>query len=263
MKQIAGKKILVTGASGGLGRAIVWQIAALGGIPLLVARSENKLRALHDEIFNRFGIVGEYFAVDITNSADWESTLDLITEKHQLIDGLINNAGIGFFRLVGETEMTEAESMFRLNVLSMIQATQHFLPQFIENKSGHIINIGSQAGKISTPKSAVYGATKHAVIGFSNALRLETAEQGVIVTTVNLGPVQTGFFDSADPSGNYQKSVEKYMLDPEKVAEKIVKHLFTKKREINLPRWMELGSKMYQFAPRFMEKVLNRQFHKK
>ncbi|MDY0396510.1 SDR family NAD(P)-dependent oxidoreductase [Virgibacillus halophilus] len=73
---------------------------------------------------------------------------------------------------------------------------------------------------MATPKSAVYAASKHAVLGFSNALRMELAPIGIHLTTVNLGPVNTNFFDNADPSGKYRQSVRRYMLDPHKVAQK-------------------------------------------
>src|SRR5690606_33540996 len=128
---------------------------------------------------------------------------------------------------------------------------------------GHIVNIASQAGKISTPKSAVYASTKHAILGFTNALRQELMDKSIHVTAVNLGPVKTNFFSHADPEGSYQKNVGKYMLDPEKVAEKIANHLFTGKREINMPLWMDFGSRLYQLFPSMMEKALKKQFNKK
>ena len=83
------------------------------------------------------------------------------------------------------------------------------------------------------------------------------------MTTVNLGPVKTNFFNVADPFGNYQQSVEKYMLDPNDVAEKIVKVLFTNKREINMPKWMDVGSRFYQVFPSLIERLLKSQFNKK
>ena len=95
----------------------------------------------------------------------------------------------------------------------------------MEQGRGHIINIASMAGKIATANSSVYAATKFAVIGFSDALRLELADKGVYVTTVNPGPIETSFFDQADPSGAYLESVKKFVLSPKYVAKKIIRIL--------------------------------------
>ena len=81
------------------------------------------------------------------------------------------------------------------------------------SRKGHIINIVSMAGLIATGKSSLYSATKFAAIGFSNALRLELMPYGVYVTTVNPGPIRTGFFDQADPDGTYLKSVDRFLLE--------------------------------------------------
>lgn len=83
--------------------------------------------------------------------------------------------------------------MFDVNVLGLIACTQQVLPSMLATKGGHIINIASQAGKIATPKSSTYSATKHAVLGYSNSLRMEVAPQGVYITTVNPGPIETNF----------------------------------------------------------------------
>ena len=83
-----------------------------------------------------------------------------------------------------------------------------------ERRQGHIINIASMAGKMATAKSTVYSATKFAVLGFSNALRLELKPLGVAVTTVNPGPIETNFFDKADPSGSYLEKVGQIVLEP-------------------------------------------------
>ena len=104
--------------------------------------------------------------------------------------------------------------------------TRNFSYMLKENK-GHIINIASQAGKLATPKSSGYSASKHAVLGFTNSLRMELAKTDIYVTAVNPGPIQTNFFSIADQSGNYEKS-----------AEKTVNIIGKPKREVNLPKWM-------------------------
>ncbi|SPU07366.1 short-chain dehydrogenase/reductase YqjQ [Bacillus licheniformis] len=94
-------------------------------------------------------------------------------------------------------------------------------------------------------------------------MRMELAETGVNVTTVNPGPIQTDFFKTADKKGDYVKSVGRWMLDPDRVAKKIVSAMMTNKREINLPGWMNSVSKLYQLFPSLVERTGRSAFYKK
>lgn len=261
--RIMNKKIIVTGASSGIGEIISWRIAANGGMPIMLARSIDKLHKQQSRIKAEFNLDSFVHKVDLQNIKELDHTVENVLQEHGQVHALINNAGTGMFAFVKDMAWEEMEQMFQLNVFALIRTTKLVLPHFLKHGEGHIINIASQAGKISTPKSAVYASTKHAVLGFTNSLRLEAAADNINVTSVNLGPVRTNFFKTADPSGSYQKNVDRYMLEPDKVAEKIVRHLFTAKREINLPFWMEFGSKLYHLFPQLMETVLKNQFNKK
>ncbi|WP_323368601.1 SDR family NAD(P)-dependent oxidoreductase [Radiobacillus deserti] len=202
------KTIIVTGASSGIGERLAHQIASQGGNLLLTARSEEKLTNLQTELKELYSIDCRIYKADLLDLNAWKSALNKMISDVPRIDAIINNAGFGIFdKVEEESKWEDTENMFRLNVFALIQGIQQLLPHFISNRAGHIVNIASQAGKISTPKSASYAATKHAVIGFSNALRLEVEDYGIYVTSVNLGPVATNFFHVADPSGTYQKSV--------------------------------------------------------
>ena len=132
-----------------------------------------------------------------------------------------------------------------------------------ESRKGHIINIVSMAGLIATGKSSLYSATKFAAIGFSNALRLELMPYGVYVTTVNPGPIRTGFFDQADPDGTYLKSVDRFLLEPDAVAKKIVKIIGKNKRELNLPVLLNLAHKFYTLFPKLADKLAGETFNYK
>ncbi|MCT2537460.1 SDR family oxidoreductase [Aquibacillus koreensis] len=263
LSNIQSKNIIITGASSGIGHMMAIQVAKQGGNPILVARTEARLKKLQEQLVDTYDVDCRFYVVDLLDLQAWNNCLHKIVEDVQQIDAIINNAGFGIFDYIEKSDWNKIESMVQLNILALIRAVHQLLPHFIERKQGHIINIGSQAGKIATPKSAVYSATKHAVIGFTNALRLEVEEKGIFVTSVNLGPVRTNFFELADPSGTYQHSVDRFMLDPETVAKKVVGILFTNKREINMPRWMSAGSKMYQLFPSLMERLLKNQFNRK
>lgn len=258
------KNIIVTGASSGIGERLVWHIAKNGGTPILIARTLDKLKNQKEKIQHSLQITAHVYQADVTNTDEYQAVIKQILNDHDQIHGLINNAGAGVFAGVAAVERQDLEHMFQLNVYAMIHGTKQLLPHFLANSSMcHIVNIASMAGKIATPKSSIYAATKHAVLGFTNALRMETAKNRIYVTAVNLGPVKTAFFDTADPDGSYQKNVASYMLDPDKVAKKIIKHLFRKKREINLPYWMAAGTKLYQLFPGLTERILRQSFNKK
>ncbi|MCP3025780.1 SDR family NAD(P)-dependent oxidoreductase [Halobacillus sp. A5] len=260
---VKNKKVLITGASNGIGLYLAIHAARQGAEPIIVSRSKNKLRVIKEKIEQYFDTPVHCYQADLSNDSSWKEALNLIYERHGEVDALINNAGMGRFQNFVDSDWEDIDQMININVKAVFRTIYECLPYFIHQKRGHIINIGSQAGKMATPKSAVYSATKHAVLGFSNALRMEVENSGVYVTTVNLGPVKTNFFKTADPSGNYQKSVDKIMLDPNTVALEIINHLFYRRREINLPSWMNAGSWCYQLSPGLMEALLKSQFHKK
>ncbi|MDX8046059.1 SDR family oxidoreductase [Gracilibacillus sp. S3-1-1] len=262
MNKLNGRHVLITGASSGIGRALAFSLAKQGAIPILVARTESKLMELKTEIENRYAVHPIVYAVDITDYPKWQQTIERIIDEAGKIDILINNAGIGYFDMFEQANWQTIENMVNLNLNAMFLTTSRLLPTLLTQQQAHIINIGSQAGKMATPKSAVYSATKAGVISYSNALRMELQGR-VFVTSVNIGPVKTAFFETADPEGTYQKSVERYMLEPMNVANKVTKVIFTNKREINLPYWMHVGSKIYQSFPRTMEKLLGPAFKKK
>ncbi|MFZ3577098.1 SDR family NAD(P)-dependent oxidoreductase [Virgibacillus sp. DJP39] len=261
--QLKSKKVIVTGASSGIGEKLAWHIAEQGGIPIMLARSIDKLEVIQRQIKDTFGIAAACYKVDLLDEADRVAVFEHLLREHAPVHGLVNNAGAGLFVNVEDMQWGDTRKMFELNVFALIQGTQQVLTHLLANGEGHIVNIASQAGKMATPKSSIYASTKHAVLGFTNALRMEVASRNIMVTAVNLGPVQTNFFADADPSGSYQKKIASYMLDPDQVAKKIVSNLFKKKREINMPRWMEAGSKLHALFPSALESVLKNQFNKK
>ncbi|SET88187.1 hypothetical protein SAMN05421676_11010 [Salinibacillus kushneri] len=258
-----GKNIVITGASSGIGSKLSWYVAKNGGTPILVARSREKLNKIAADIHRQFSIDAGYYVCDVGNEVEWQRTMNQIVKDFQQIHVLINNAGFGLFQPVSNMTLADFEGMYRVNVHALIQSSQFFASHMVQFGEGHIINIASQAGKMATPKAAGYAATKHAVLGFTHGLRMEMEQQGIIVTAVNLGPVKTNFFETADPDGGYAQSVDRIMLDADKVARKIVQKMNTPVREINLPLWMELGSRIHKLFPHVTEKLLKRQFRKK
>ncbi|MCP6681157.1 SDR family NAD(P)-dependent oxidoreductase [Bacillus nakamurai] len=258
MSRLTDKRIWITGASGGLGERLAYLCAAEGAHVFLSARREDRLQEVKKTIIGRGGRC-DVFPFDVSNIEEAEDVRRLIGP----VDVLINNAGFGIFETAADSSLEDMKAMFEVNVYGLIACTKACLPVMLHANSGHIINIASQAGKLATPKSSLYSATKHAVLGYSNALRMELAGTGISVTTVNPGPIQTDFFTIADKEGGYVKSVGRWMLDADSVAERITAAVLTNKREINLPRWMNAGTKLYQLFPSFVEKLAGRVLKKK
>ncbi|MEB1806435.1 MAG: SDR family oxidoreductase [Bacillaceae bacterium] len=262
-KWLLHKKIVITGASSGIGKELAFRVAEMGATPILLARSINKLEMITKEIKEKHAVQAYYYPLDVTSFESVQNTVEKVVANHDTIDVLINNAGIGYFDAFNEADFHQVEEMFHVNVLGLMACTKAVLPYFLEKQEGHIINIGSQAGKIATPKSSVYSATKHAVRGFTNALRMELHDSNIYVSLVNPGPIRTAFFDQADKTGTYKKNVEKMMLAPEAVAKRIVELIIKPKRELNLPWWMDAGSTLYQLFPRLIEKIGGKKFYQK
>ncbi|TFD92209.1 SDR family oxidoreductase [Jeotgalibacillus sp. R-1-5s-1] len=263
MTSLKGKKVWITGASGGLGQAIAEVCARRGASLVLIARSEEKLKKTASRCMTIGAGQAAVYPFDLRKTSEVPDFVNHVLEAEGSVDVLVNNAGFGLFETLEKTDEDVIKGMFDVNVLSLILMSRGVLPAMERQGSGHIVNIASQAGKIATPKSTIYAATKHAVLGFSNSLRMETADRGILVTTVNPGPIDTNFFDSAEPSGNYASKVKKWMLSPQKVAEKTVDSFFTGTREINLPGWMNAASRVYALAPGAVERIGKKGFNQK
>ncbi|UII54739.1 SDR family oxidoreductase [Cytobacillus spongiae] len=261
--QLQGKNIIITGASGGIGAEIATLCAERGANLVLFARSLDKLEQLKEKLQGQFSTNVKVYSLDVANTEEVERQFVQVLDEWGRVDVLVNNAGFGVFREAHEAEMDEIKGMFDVNVIGLMACTRMVLPVMRKQRAGHIINIASQAGKLATPKSSVYSATKHAVLGYTNSLRMELDDYHVFVTAVNPGPIATNFFNIADEKGTYVQNVQKYMLKPEEVAKKIVDKMFTRTREINLPRWMNAGSVFYALFPSLIEKMGKKAFNQK
>jgi short-subunit dehydrogenase len=261
--KLEGKHIVITGASGGIGEQIAYEVARQKAVPILLARNEEKLRAIAQQIERTYRVSCHYFRLDVSDIAAVEAVFQQLFDQLGAVDVLVNNAGFGVFRYVEDIDFEEMEAMFAVNVFGLIACTKAVYSHMKERRSGHIINIASQAGKLATPKSSVYAATKHAVLGFTDSLRMEAERYGIFVTAVNPGPIRTNFFQVADQSGEYMKNVERWMLAPEQVAKRVVSVMMTPTREVNMPYWMNIGSQLHRLFPSFVEKVAKRAFFKK
>lgn len=249
--------IVITGASGGIAQEIVKQLPPKHQLVLL-GRDTAKLENLYGELSHVTCL-----AVDLSNEETIKSCLDTIYSQYNNIDVLINNAGFGTFKTYDDYNETEVRDMFTINTFAVMTLSRLVAQKMTKQDSGHIITIASMAGLIASAKSSVYSASKFAVIGFSNALRLEVVDKGVYVTTVNPGPIKTPFFDKADPSGEYLESVDRFVLEAQVVAKKIIAIIGKNKRELNMPLSLKAVHLFYTLFPNFSDYFARKVFHYK
>jgi short-subunit dehydrogenase len=185
---------LITGASSGIGEAFARRLAAGGHNLLLVARSEDKLINLCNELGRIQNTRAQYVAMDLSEP-DAPARLFAETEKRDMqIDFLINNAGFGSMGDFTELDLDRALNMIDLNVRALVDLTNRFLTPMRERKSGSIINVASTAGFQPVPYMATYAATKAFVLSFSEALREENRPHGIKVMALCPGVTDTNFF---------------------------------------------------------------------
>lgn len=269
MKDNHKKYIIISGATSGLGYECALNWIEKGGSCILIARNSHKLQDIQDKLenikpkSNQKIITLQYDAKKIEDLNNLTQSLDNILHELNII-AVINCIGYGSFKQFDLFTTNEIEEMFKVNTFSLIHLNQYFANYMKNQGYGHIFNIASMAGKIATPKSSIYSASKSAVISFSNTLRLEVAKYNIKITTVNLGPMDTNFFEIADPSGEYLKNLnDKLILNPKIVAQKIIKNINKNKREINLPFIMNLGYHAYNLFPKIGDFLTRTIFNKK
>lgn len=254
-----GLVVLVTGASSGVGAETAKQLAERGAIPVLAARSEDKLRAAAAAIRGEHAVV----VMDVTDEASVESAVRSAVDKYGRIDVLVNNAGFGEFVAFADASLSHFQEMIDVNYLGAVRCSKAAYPYMREAGAGHIVNVVSIAGKLATAKATAYVASKHALLGFTNALRQDCKGTGIRVSAVNPGPIDTPFFDRADPSGAYTRNLGRFMLKPEQVARAIVRVIETGRPEKDMPYLSAAGAKLFQLFPRMADRLLSGLLNKK
>jgi uncharacterized protein len=190
--------ILITGASSGIGLELARQFAPRARAIILVARRLQLLEKLSGELqSSRKELNVHIEACDLNDLSSIESMLNSVFNQVGEIDILVNNAGFGDPELFENADWQRIEGMIRVNVIAPTFLTRQLLPKMIERRSGGILNIGSGAGIAIMPGSAIYSATKYVLHGFSEALRAEVRDAGIVVTEVAPGPVETEFDTAA------------------------------------------------------------------
>lgn len=188
---------LITGASAGIGAAFARKLAARGRNVLLVARSEDKLIALCNELGRLTSIRAQYVALDLREPDAGAQLLEETKKRELEIDMLINNAGFGSMGDFTKLDVDNELEMIRLNVRAVVDLTHRFLGPMRERKRGTIINVASTAAFQAVPYMATYAATKAFVLSFSEAIGEENRMHGIHVMALCPGVTETNFFEAS------------------------------------------------------------------
>ncbi len=186
--------VLITGATAGIGKATAKKFAAEGCHLIITGRRKKRLEQLKHELENAFSIKVCPLHFDVRNVEEVNTAVGSLGEEWQKIDVLVNNAGLAAgLDHFQEGRLDDWERMLDTNVKGLIYMTKAVLPLMMKNGKGHVVNIGSTAGKEVYEKGNVYCASKHAVDALSKGMRIDLLELGIKVTSINPGMVETEF----------------------------------------------------------------------
>jgi short-subunit dehydrogenase len=236
--EVKGKVVIVTGASSGIGEATAREFGKEGAKVVLAARRVDKLQTLAEEI-NKMGTESLVVQADLSKLEDIQKLVNETLAKFNRIDVLVNNAGFGRLDWLENLDpIKDIQAQIDVNVMGVIQTTRQVLPVMMKQRSGSIINMCSMAGLVATPTYTIYAASKHAVHGFSEALRREVKPWGIDVSLVYPGGVATEFGSHAGIKRKTNATTPRFMLlTAEQVAQAVVK-LVRKPRRMWILPWM-------------------------
>ena len=194
MNNLYGKTVFITGATKGIGRSCALAYAEKGANLILTARSSDLLDSLKEEVIRKYGVRVYTLVIDVRNSKDIETKVNLLPESFKKIDILINNAGLALgLDKVYLASPSDIDTVIDTNIKGMLYITSAIVPLMLKNNSGHVVNIGSIAGDAAYAGGAIYCATKAAVKTFSDGLRIDLVDTNIKVTNIKPGLVETEF----------------------------------------------------------------------
>lgn len=211
-------KVLVTGASSGIGRATALAFAQAGYQVALVGRSASKLEAVVVEAA-AFGGVAKPFVIDLGLLDQIQPQMAAIASEFGPIEILVNCAGMGYTNLLRETSLEDWQQVLDLNLTSIFQTTLAILPQMRDRGQGTIINVASIAAHNAFPEWGAYCVSKAALVAFGKVLAMEERSYGIRVMTISPGSVNTPIWDTDSVKADFDRSM---MLSPEVVAQSIL-----------------------------------------
>jgi NAD(P)-dependent dehydrogenase (short-subunit alcohol dehydrogenase family) len=248
---INGRTVLITGASSGIGRATAIKVAAAGGIPLLVARGEEKLEEVKAEI-EAAGGTAHVYPTDLTDMEALEQLRDRVLADHPTVDMIVNNAGRSIRRSVSLSidRFHDYERTMQLNYFSAIKLVMSFMPHMKEQRFGHVVNVSSIGVQTNPPRFSAYVASKAALDAWTRIVATETVGDNITFTTIHMPLVRTPMIA---PTKMYDQFPT---ITPDEAADMVCEAMRAKPKQINT-RLGTFGEVFYALAPKAVDQVLH------
>ena len=242
------ERVLITGASAGIGASFARLFAQDGSDLVLVARREDRLRALADELEATHGIEACVIVQDLSEPGSAAALVERLTRDEIAVDVVVNNAGFGATGPFADLDLERQLAMIRLNVLTLAELTHRLLPPMRRRGRGGVLNVASTAGFQPGPTMAVYYATKAFVLHFTEAVREELLGTGVSITALCPGPTWTEFMDVAGLG--HPPMFDLFAMKPDRAA-RAGHRAFRKGKPVVVPGIInKLGTLMVRMTPR-------------
>jgi len=248
---VNGRTVIITGASSGIGKAAARKIAAAGGIPILVARTMEKLEEVKAEI-ERDGGTAYAYSCDLSDMDSIDATLEQIFSEHASIDMLVNNAGRSIRRSVAVSydRFHDYERTIQLNYLGAVKLILGVLPHMGEKKFGHIVNVSSIGVQTNPPRFSAYVASKAALDAFTRVVSSETIGDNVTFTTIHMPLVRTPMIA---PTKIYDSFPT---ISPDEAGDLVCEAIRAKPKQLNT-RLGTFGEVAYALAPKAVDQILH------
>ena len=259
------KAVIITGASAGIGRELALMLAEQGAWLALAARNAEKLEEVAAQCRQR-GVKAVVVPIDVTEQSQCRNLIERTVAEYSRIDVLINNAGISMWARFDEiSDLSLIEQIMRVNYFGSVYCTHYALP-FLKQTQGRIVGISSLTGKTGVPTRSGYAASKHAMAGFFDTLRIELADYGVSVTMIYPGFVATevrqrAFAMDGKPLGISPVREDKVMT-VDTCARLIVKAAAQRKRELVMTLRGKLGMWLKLIAPGLVDRIARKAIEK-
>ena len=223
---------LITGSSKGIGKAMAFELAKKGFDILLVARSEDLLKAVASDITTMHGVKADYLIADLSDQQSPKKILDWCHANNYIVSALVNNAGYGLSGRFESYSLDDYEAMMQVNMNAMVSLCYLFLPGLKKLPQAYILNIASSTAYQAVPGLILYAASKTFVLSFSRTLHYELRKTSVSVTVSSPGATDTDFVNRANMRGKTLIIAERFNMTPESVARITVRAMLHKRTEV-------------------------------
>jgi short-subunit dehydrogenase len=257
--ELNGRTVLLTGATGGIGRPTARRLAAAGARVVLVARSAQPLQALAAEITAAGGLA-HGVACDVVRAEDCARAVDEGVRRFGGLDALVNNAGIGYMRTLVEATEEEIGRQLDVNLLGTVRMTRAALPALLRRRDAALVNVASLAARIAPPYYGYYSATKYALAGLTESWRRELRPRGMRVTLLLPAAVETPFLERAGRARALGMGPAGVVLRPDQVAAAIVGALRRGPADVYVPFWTRGLAWLNLVLPGISDRLVNALF---